>query len=155
MLMDALDADPTNPMTAPARYLDVTLDAARDALVAHRDPELWPMVGSGTGGWFSLELITLSRARIRYAHRCLDAIELPFPVIGYFVETSPRSAYSSRVDALVAASPILDKTARRNLRSAYRWGGFDSPSLAAIAGRFGKLVRLYLELREPEMRTVE
>lgn len=149
--MDTLDGELRNPMTSRARYLDVTLDAARDALGAHRDPELELMTGSGTGGWFTVQLVSLSPARIRYALRCLDEIELAVPVTGYFVPTSPHSEYSSRVDALVAASSLLNKHGRRKLRAAYRWAGFESPSLTAIARQFGILVRLYLEHRRVEI----
>jgi len=144
-LMEKLDADPSDPMTSPARYLDVTLDAARDALVAHRDPELWPVVGTGTGGYFNLELVTLDEARLRLALRCLNRITIPYSP--YLIETTSRSAYRQKVEAFVEASPILDRTARQNLRTAYRWAGIHSPSLASIAQRIGQLVRIYLGRR--------
>lgn len=153
-LMAVLDADPTDAMTPPARYLDVTLDPARDALVAHRDPELWPMVGSGTGGWFTLTMIPSRRGRFRIAQRCLDAIKLPIELVPWFAAKSRRMVYSGRVEALVAASSLLDGPARKKLREAYRWGGFESPSMAAIASRFGQLIRLYLAHRGGPSATV-
>lgn len=52
-----------------------------------------------------------------------------------------------KVAHLVDASSILDRTARQNLRTAYRWGGISSPSLASIAGRFRELVEVYLDRR--------
>lgn len=145
-LMAELDADPTDPMTASARFLDVTLDAARDALGAHRDPELEQMTGTGTGGIYSLELITLSDARIRLALRCLDRITVPFSP--YLPVTVDRSAYRTKVEHFIAASSLLDSTARQNLRTAYRRAGIASPSLAAIAGRYRELVELYLSRRD-------
>lgn len=144
-LMETLDADPTDSMTAPARFLDVTLDAARDALGAHRDPELEQMTGTGTGGIYSLELIALSEARIRLALRCLDRIKLPFTP--HLPTTVDRMAYQTKVEYFIDASSLLDVTARQNLRTAYRWGGIASPSLAAIAGRYRELVELYLDHR--------
>jgi hypothetical protein len=145
--MDQIDADPSDEMIRPARFLDVTLDAARDALVAHRDPELWPMWGSGTGGWFSLDLVTLDDVRVRRALDALEQITLPAPFGPPVARISSRSEYSSIVDHLVGASLVLDRNARLLLRSAYRWGGFSSPSLATIASHYGHLVRLYLARR--------
>jgi hypothetical protein len=143
-LMEKLNAGPTDPITAPARFLDVTLDAARDALGAHRDPELEQMVGSGTGGYFSIDLVTLDPARIERARRCLDRIVLPLPYAPSMVESSPQGAYRMKVQRVIGASSILDGPARADLRRAYRWGGITSPPMAQIAARFRQLVDIYI-----------
>lgn len=150
--LEAPDADPADPMLVPARHLDVTLDAARDAIVAHRDPELWPMRSSGSGpdgiDAIGLTLVTTDDYRVRAALQALDS--LPWP-LSRAAPSDPREGlrtrYDLRVRTAVSAAGRLDARGRSTLRKAYRLGGMTTPDLGTMAEWFARLVSLYLERR--------
>lgn len=149
-LMKAIDDEPAEPMTRHARFLDVTLDAARDAIVAHRNPHLWDVRMSGTGAPFRLDLITLERPRLVRAIRRLRGIQ---PSIGRppfrprMDDATLRWMFEQDVERLVYMAPSLGPNERKRLRECYRIAGISSPDLANLAGAFAALVGIYLERR--------
>ena len=149
-LMSVLDSPPPtgDPMLAPARYLDVTLDAARDMLVAHRDPELEMIRGTGNLSPFTLHLFNIKQERLDAAYEVLT--ELWPPVVDVVSEPPPtfwRSPVRARVATLVELSDTLGGDKRQSLRRVYRLVGIASPDLSSIAGRVALLTKLYLAAR--------
>lgn len=138
-LMKLLDGVPTDQMTEPARYLDVTLAYARDVLVAHRDPTIHYFPSFSNRGQ-----VTLTRAAVD-PYREAKAAEL---VKGLTDEINHRPhGLDSRdlLQRLVSLSSRLDKEQRERLRTAYRYVGFESPPLGDMMRRVSHLLRLYLE----------
>ena len=151
VLMARLDAEPTNPMRPIARSLDVTLDAARDALVAHRDPELFPSRSIGTGSLLGLTLTTWDAERVAAALNTLPTIGGGSrPPATADAIANRQSGYDDLASTLVDAAVILGPDDRMNLRKAFRMAGIRSPSMVRIARWYRGLVELYLAARERE-----
>lgn len=148
-LMKRLDANPGDPMTNSARFLDVSLDAARDAIVAHRDPDLWSIRGAGTGMAFSLDLMTLSDHRTLAALNAIRHLPPPMPELppAEISIGELRALYERRIEMLMYSAPALGSDQRIALKKALRFGGSSAPPLHEIAHRFARLVQLYLDRR--------
>ena len=136
----------TDPMRRHARFLDVTLDAARDMLVAHRDPELLLMRSATNLGAFSLHLTTLDEARIAAAVNVLRT--MPFPVPQPQLDKARRGLeLESAISTLLDVAGTLGPKERAQLRRVYRLGGLEAPDMTTIALRVGKLLDLYIDAR--------
>lgn len=159
LLLDELEAsaaDPADRMLRLARLLDVNLDAARDAIVAHRDPELWNVAQSGSIGDaatpLGLSLVTFDHERLRTALRVL--VRVVPGVLGPAPDDLPegglRDAYEDVASFAAAVASELGPGARQDLRTAFRLGGIETRPLDAVAGWLADLVALYLECRREE-----
>ena len=152
LLMTELDRPEcdSDPMRQAARYLDVTLDAARDMLVAHRDPELVLIRGASNWGSFSLDLDTFSIDRLAASLDTMRQIMSPVPRqdLDRSSEMSLRIAIDREMALLLGRARHLSPSDRKKMRRAYRIAGMHSPSFAAIAERVASLVELYLAARE-------
>ena len=154
VLMKVLDepSASNDPMRPPARYLDLSLDAARDMLVAHRDPELHMMRGAASWGRFTIDLFPHEQDRLETALEQARGIRTSVD----YLPPDPADtqdlagAFASRTEILLQMAVELGAEDRRKLRSAYRIGGISSPSLGAIAERVCVLVDLYLAARVGE-----
>jgi len=149
ILMSVLDdGDADDRMIQPARYLDVTLDAARDLLVAHRDPELMLMRGASSYGPPTLDLRTLDRRRLAAALALVATIPSPFPRprpqagAGWI-----RHAIDQEVSRHIALAGRLDGQGRKTLRRVLRLVGAHSPDMSAIANGVLQLVDDYIDRR--------
>jgi hypothetical protein len=141
-LMGVLDAAPDDPMTGPARFLDLTLDAARDMLVAHRDPELMLLRGASDVGTFSLHLRTMDDARLEAAFGVLRGIPGARPWSG-----GGRFGFEREVERLIGQAASLDRSDRLLVRHAYRLGGINLPDLGQIADAVLTLIDRYIDVR--------
>lgn len=142
--MALLDAEPSDPMTRDARYLDVTLAFARDVLVAHRDPTVHYFPAWSSWGEVRLARHSVEPERQAAALERLQAVNatLQFP-------WREDDDYRELLDRLVAIAGRLDASQRAGIRAAYRHAGFESPSLADMTRAALKLLRIHTgELKE-------
>lgn len=138
-LMKVLDGEPTDPMTEPARYLDVTLAHARDVLVAHRDPTVHYFPGFTNWGQVTLTRATVDRDRESAAAERVQALAEEINYLPHGLDARML------LDHLVSLSPKLDKRQREVIRTAYRYAGFESPPLGDMMQRVSRLLRLHRE----------
>lgn len=137
--MDLLDAEPSDPMAALARYLDLTLVHARDVLVAHRDPTLWSIPTFMNDG-----SVLLHRAAIEPERRAAAMVELEKAKAGLGFAWG-ETDYQRLLDFVVELAGRLDPAARASVKNAYRLAGFDAPPISRMVETTIRLLRLHAE----------
>jgi hypothetical protein len=138
-LMRVLDAEPADPMTGPARYLDVTLVHARDVLVAHRDPTIHYLPSYSNSGQVTLTRANIDPVRDTAAAERVSALAAELEYRPYGLDTR------TLLDHLVALSPRLGREQRETIKTAYRYSGFESPHLTEMMTRVSRLLRHHNE----------
>jgi hypothetical protein len=133
--MAILDDGLPEPMTDPARYLDVTLAVARDVLVAHRDPAAVELPMFASWGEVKLHRPVLHDDRKAEAERILrelnEGLEHPWPTVW---------GSAQLLETMIAVPRVLTRDVRNGIHRAYRAAGFDSPDLTEIARQVIRLV---------------
>jgi hypothetical protein len=133
--MELLDADPADPMTQPARLLDVTLVHARDVLVAHRDPTLWSLPMYLSEGAVVLHRVTIDEDRKARAAAELDAVNAGLEF------SWPETDYKRLLGLVIAIAGNLGPDARGGIKRAYRLAGFDAPPMTRMVEATVRLLR--------------
>ncbi len=137
LFMDLVDAEP-DPMRGTARYLDITLCMARDLLVAHRNPQRWYLPSYSSWGEASIMRIAVEDPLKRQAEQLIDQ------ALHRMTTPSPTLTGADLVDRAIALSPMLDRESRELVKTAFRVGGMDMPSLAPLVDRVLQLVQAHI-----------
>ena len=140
-LVRLVEAESSDAILRPVRYLDVTLAPARDLLVAHPDPTTYDMPSFMSMGHVQLARPSVDPEREAAA---LDALRLAAKDqrVSYGLDAD----YHRLLDYLQAIAGLLDRPAREAMKRAYRLAGYDAPPMTTIIPKAVGLFDRFLSL---------